>query len=344
MSFERVMGVIKTQSKTYGFLFYWPIFLLFQLFGIGFNLGLLATTLFKISTSDLAFGWQSTIQLSGAAIHQVTKFLSFPWRSFVPADIAHPSLQEIEGSRIILKDTIFHLSTIDLIAWWPFLVFCLLCYGFFFRLVFWGFAKVMERHSLKKVNLNTAHCLRLLRRMQTPVVTTQAGPEAGKNNSPAESHSQKVHKQETIARIQFAQLIALVPDEIYHICTKELIQPHAQKRGLSIYSIHRFMENYDKDQELLNILKEKDWSKGQELLIIMEGWMVPLVDFLTYLKQLRQLLPPESMIHLGLVGCPEDENLTVIKETDYNIWKQKVMAHSDPYLDLFPLLSTRSSK
>ena len=145
VSVNHAFGIFKARSTVYGSLFYWPLFTLSQLFAIGFNVGLLTATLVKISTSDLAFGWQSTMQFSAEAIHRAVMLAALPWSWFVPPASSYPSLAEIEGSRIILKEGIYHLTTGNLIAWWPFLVFCLLFYGLFVRMTFFFIGKVMER-------------------------------------------------------------------------------------------------------------------------------------------------------------------------------------------------------
>jgi hypothetical protein len=71
----------------------------------------------------------------------------------------------------------------------------------------------------------------------------------------------------------------------------------------------------------------------------MEGWMVPLVDFLSFLKELRTILPDNSIIHLGLVGRPNTTVFTPTAPTDLTLWRQKIEALSDPYLSVFSLIS-----
>ena len=126
---DSTLGIIRSKGSTYGFLFFLPIFILTQLFAIGFNLGLLTTTLFKVITADIAFGWQSTLQLSSAAVHSLVQKIALPWSWLAAGDPAYPSLAQIEGSRIILKEGIYHLSTPDLVSWWPFLCFSVFFYG-----------------------------------------------------------------------------------------------------------------------------------------------------------------------------------------------------------------------
>jgi len=332
----------KMQSDTYRSIFYWPVFLLFQLFGIGFNLGLLCMTLLKISTSDLAFGWQSTIQLSSTTIHAITRMLALPWRYLVPADIAYPSLEEIEGSRIILKEGIYHLSTLDLIAWWPFLVLCLLLYGLLFRLFSFSIGKIMANYSLKRLKLDSASITSLLRRMTTPLMTSQAEPELAVTDQP-DSH---IHPgsleslRDSSEREEKVPLILLMPDDIYDQCQHSALGQLLLTKGFSIRKIFRFLEDYDQDQHLLETLQGESWSEECELLIVMEGWMVPLVSFISYLRELRKILPPGRLIHTCLIGRPDGEMLTGVREEDYTIWKRKLAATGDRHLHIFSLIPT----
>ena len=94
-----------------------------------------------------------------------------------------------------------------------------------------------------------------------------------------------------------------------------------------------------KTRQLLQLLADKQWEPGEGIFIVMEGWMVPLVDFLSYLKELRNILPKNRIIYLGLVGRPEATAFTSVAPEDFTIWQQKIEAAGDPYLTLFSLIS-----
>ena len=334
---SHALGIFKARSSIYGSFFYWPIFALCQLFAIGFNLGLLSATLIKISTSDIAFGWQSTMQFSAEAIHRFVMFAALPWSWFVPQASSYPTLLEIEGSRIILKEGIYHLSTGDLIAWWPFLVFCLLFYGFLVRLILFLVGKIIEQRSLHNLQLDTPACLALIRRMQTPLVTTQAAPEPNTTKSATNPGFRR--QPPSGSALNLLAQVVLIPDDIYPLCPSEKLEPLLQQRGCTIKEIHRFMVNYDNDQQLKQTLAERTWQSGEGLFILMEGWMVPLVDFLSYLKELRAVLPKNNIIHLGLVGRPNASIFTPTAPADLTLWRQKIEALGDPYLSIFSLIS-----
>ena len=340
-SVGHAFGIFKARSSVYGFLFYWPLFILSQLFAIGFNVGLLAATLLKISTSDLAFGWQSTMQFSVEAIHRAVMLAALPWSWFVSRESSYPSLAEIEGSRIILKEGIYHLTTGNLIAWWPFLVFCLLFYGLFIRLTLFITGRILERTSLRKLKFDTPAFLALARRMKTPLVSTQAAPERRQTETKNLSESWR-HPSPPSPSHLVPQTV-LIPDDIYALCPREKLESLLQSRGLTIKNTHSFMLNYDADRQLLQLLADKQWAREEGIFILMEGWMVPLVDFLSFLKELRKIMPHNCIIYLGLVGRPDATVFTPVAPEDFTIWQKKIEAIGDPYLTIFSLISDRKA-
>ena len=336
-SVNHAFGMFKARSTVYGTLFYWPLFILSQLFAVGFNIGLLAATLLKISTSDLAFGWQSTMQFSAEAIHRAVALAASPWSWFISPEKSYPSLAEIEGSRIILKEGIYHLATGNLIAWWPFLVFCLLFYGLFIRLTLFVIGKVMERTAQQNFKLDTPACLALIRRMQTPLVSTQAEPEL-RQRTPEKHPGLNKHCLSTPTQHLLGQIV-LIPEDIFTLCPMEQLEPLMANQGFTIKDVHKFMISYDQDRKLLQLLSETPWKPGEGIFILMEGWMVPLTDFLSYLKELRTILPENGVIYLGLVGRPKETAFTRPTAEDFTLWQQKIEAAGDPYLTIFPLIS-----
>jgi len=224
-----------------------------------------------------------------------------------------------------------------LVAWWPFLVFCLLFYGLFLRLTLFFIGKAMERHSLQNLGFDTPACLALIRRMQTPLISTQASPEPKKTTP--EIHSEQNKETPPQPAVKTLAQVVLIPDDIYSLCPAEELLPLLQSRGFAIKDIHRFMVSYDQDQQLKELLSSKEWRPGEGLFILMESWMVPLIDFLSYLKELRAILPKNAIINLGLIGRPEATIFTQVTPQDLTIWQQKVEAAGDPYLTIFSLIS-----
>jgi hypothetical protein len=172
-----LLGKTKT---VYGSVFFWPIFLLSQLFGIFFNIGILGVMFLKVAITDLAFGWQTTLQVAPESVFRFVEMIALPWSWLFSPPIAHPTITQITGSQMILKDGIFHLSTGDLVAWWPFIFLAVFFYAFVPRLILAGAGFYLKRRAIESIDFNHGACDRLVMRMKTPEVDTVSQPYQAK--------------------------------------------------------------------------------------------------------------------------------------------------------------------
>ena len=331
---EFTLGTIVSKHHTYGILFFLPVFVLTQLFAIGFNLGLLAATLFKVVTADIAFGWQSTIQLSPDAVHSLAQKVALPWSWALQGDIAFPSLAQIEGSRIILKEGIYHLSTPNLVSWWPFLCLAVLVYGLLPRFILFLAAIFAQQRYLGSLDFRQGPSEQLLQRMTTPLVTTrgrmvdsdtatekEAGTGRTKQTSPASD-----------GRISGKNLLIMIPDELYDSCSREEIESVVNKGGVSaIQEIIRINQDYASDRQLLDSLRNRDKMVQTDILIIQEAWQPPIMEYIGFIKQLRNALGDGPCIRIGLIGKPQADTIfTTVKDVNREIWGKKITAIGDP--------------
>jgi hypothetical protein len=97
------------------------------------------------------------------------------------------------------------------------------------------------------------------------------------------------------------------------------------------------MLGYDEDQTLLQTLEKRSWDNAEGVTIIMESWMVPLVDFLVFLKDVRLLSTPTTTIAITLTGEAGDAVFTDVRPTDMEIWRKKIESIGDPYIHLAPI-------
>lgn len=324
--FAAILGITQTK-RIYSPLIFWPILLLIQLFAVGANLGLLTVTLYKVAVTDIAFGWQSTIQFSAEAIFHFVRLLALPWSWLVGSGIAYPSLAEIEGSRIILKSGITHLATPNLISWWPFLCFALCTYGLLPRLTLLLLALYHKGRSLKTLSFDQIVFDRLISRMQTPVVTSQGEPEPA-----TAAVRQKATGVSATATEPGKKVKVLVPDDIFDRCPDdELTQALAGTGYIPVEKI-RFAADYEADRLLIERLAtQKDM--GVPLLILVEAWLPPIGDFITFLHDLRQALGQAAPIFVILLGRPDKKSVfTAPAPDDFGTWRQKIDSLGDPYL------------
>ena len=77
----------------------------------------------------MAFGWQSSLQFSAGQVAEAARCLALPWSWFLQEGLGYPSLEQVQGTQIVLKEGIYNLDTKNLVSWWPFLCMSLVCYG-----------------------------------------------------------------------------------------------------------------------------------------------------------------------------------------------------------------------
>jgi len=349
IGFETAINLVKGEKQLYGSLFYWPVFILIQIFGVGFNLGAFFSTLLRVVGSDMAFGWQSTIQFSSDAVFRLVKLIAFPWAWLVPTEIAYPSLQQIEGSRIILKDGIHHLATPDLVSWWPFLCLAVFFYGLLPRLFLLVAGWSARSAILSRLEFKYSFCDQLLHRMKTPLVSTKGRVEKSGKQPPAATSPQAGHQTDsafgtfsTPAR----ESILLIPDDIFDACPDDPLNDIIYRRtGFSVTGKYRIGGNDETETAVSRHLGQKD-KNGPcfTVLILQEAWQPPIREFLRSIQRIRKALGPEGGMAVVLIGKPAPESiLTPVKREDWNIWRNKIMAMGDPYLRIERLVENEPS-
>ena len=335
---EAVMGMVRGKRRIYGTLFYWPVFILAQIFGIGFNLGVLGATLMKVLGSDVAFGWQSTVQFSAQTVFKLVQAIALPWSWLVPSDFAHPTFYHVEGSHMVLKDGIYDLATRDLVSWWPFLCFAVLTYGLLPRLILLFMGIMVQKRALLGINFSHRACQRLLNRMRTPLISTggrSLSPEALREDDIKAPEARRASELQDV--LTGKGMIALIPDDIFEACTDDELESVISKTfGYPIQRRIRFGEDEEGDKRVLHELSSmKRGDAATNLLILQEGWQPPIRENLLFIRDLRMASGETSMIWVGLIGRPKQGTIfTEVKEEEWDVWHQKLKALGDPYLGL----------
>jgi len=338
---EDTMGFIISKGRSYGFLFFLPIFILTQLFAIGFNLGLLATTLFKVITADIAFGWQSTLQLSPETLFSLVQKIALPWSWLVTGESAFPSLAQIEGSRIILKEGIYHLSTPDLASWWPFLCYSVLFYGLLPRLFLFLGAAAAQRRHLGSLDFRQGVYEQLLLRMTTPLFDTR-GCKVEDRGAAADFAGED--KTAAFTPSGGRNLLVMIPDDISEACPPEEIKSALRKRfGAAITQIIRFNKDYETDTEILANLKNSSQPSETDIILFQEAWQPPIAEYINFIKNLRHAIGPSPCIRIGLIGKPQPNTIfTPVKEENRKIWTRKISGIGDPCIYALELVNNAS--
>ena len=322
-------GRLRRRHRSYGLLFVLPFFFLIQLGGIGFNLGVLAATLLKVVGTDIAFGWQSTLQLSSETVYRLVRTIALPWSWFLPAGLGYPDPAQIKGSQMVLKDGIYHLATGDLVSWWPFLCLSVAVYGLLPRVCLLVAGWLTNRSLLRRLEFNTADQQQLLHRMLTPRLSTES------NLEPPPAHEEEADEPvaEPVTPQAEGRVLALIPDELFSDCDREELAELVRARlGLEVERCLRVDQGRDEQQVLLEIGRE-DLTGADSMLLLQEAWQPPIEEFLYFLHRLRELVGEKVLLSIAFIGKPTAATMfTSAADQDYTIWRRKIDTLGDPYL------------
>ena len=336
--FTASLATVRTRGKGYGTLFFWPLFLLFQLFGIAFNFGALGALFLKVASADLAFGWQSTIQLSSEFVAQWVGWIALPWSWFLGSS-SFPDLAQIEGSRMVLKDGFYHLTSADLVSWWPFLCLAICCYCLLPRIILFVFGSVARKRVLARVSFARAEHNQLVHRLLTPRLHTTIESDVRKNE-PEESVVE-AGQTKTVRKVSVnGELMALVPDEIFDDCSQaELAMYCRQQFGYKLLDLLRIHDQNSADNNIFSSLTGEKSLICSPLLVLQEAWQPPIKEMLRFLQELRENCETETHIIVALIGKPKADTLfTPVTENDLYMWRQKIAMLNDPSLQVSVLV------
>jgi hypothetical protein len=174
---DRLAGLEERLDSHRGLL-RWLLIRATQLFGVCFNVAAIAACFYRITFSDVAFAWSTTLQLDASMVRRIAEALASPWAWAFPEAVPTPSI--VEGTQYS------HLTGKYLLAgarpmnpwvvggWWPFLLLSLATYGFLPRLLLFVVSSIRVRSILNGTPDRNEEFRRLADWMRLPVVTTKA--------------------------------------------------------------------------------------------------------------------------------------------------------------------------
>jgi len=333
--FAAALAAVRTRGKGYGALFSWPLFLLFQLFGIAFNFGVLGVLLVKVASSDMAFGWQSTIQVSSQFVARLVQWLALPW-SWLLGPASYPGAAQIEGSRMVLKDGFYHLISTDLVSWWPFLCLAICCYCLLPRIALFMLGTFGRKRALRRVSLQRPDHNQLLHRLLSPRLETRPQVQVV-SSDPLPNTMQR---EEEEPRTVNGELLVLVPDELFDDCDTTAMKRLCQEVfGYGVAGTLRIDDEYGESSPIFSQLRPEPDGDCFPLLILQEAWQPPIQEMLHFLRELRLHCGKETVIIVGLIGKTDPSTIfTPVTKMDLQVWREKTAILLDPCLQVSPLV------
>lgn len=337
---NRIRNTYSLLGKTntvYGSVFFWPVFVTVQLFAVIFNLGVLGALFLKVAITDLAFGWQTTLQVAPESIHRFVEVVALPWSWFLSPPTAHPTLSQIAGSQMILKDGILHLATGDLVAWWPFIFLTVLFYGLIPRLLLVIAGYFKKHRALESLDFTHGTCDRLIMRMKTPAIDTQKAPYQPKEREEKENLHVKADTTDVVnGHLITTPAIVMIPAEI----SGQLIYAGLEKRLNETLGMHPTavipteMDARTDSGDLKKILSEnQDKGFSLRIVIVQEAWQPPIKETISWIKALRTAGGGTAGMIIALIGKPDrDTVFTLPAAVDQTTWEHTINGLKDPYV------------
>ncbi len=332
-SLHSALGSAGSTGNLYGGLFFWPVFNIAQLTGVIFNIGILAALLLRITITDVAFGWQSTLQPEPQTVYRIVEIIALPWTWLADPPVAHPTADQIAGSRMVLKDGIYSLATGDLVSWWPFLCLSVAFYGLLPRVLLLITGLWRQGRHLAGLNFTHSACERLWRQMTAPQVTTanRAYQKPGRQ-TPAEAwHETPTPDVSGGAGLMSA--VVAVPEEI-ELDEQELAHQLKTRLGLVPAAIFRVSADPEQDAEKLFSQQNMESPGPGRLVFIQESWQPPIKENLTWIRHIKQAAGADTPVVVCLIGrAGENGGFTgPVEKSEQVIWQQAVNSLADPYI------------
>ena len=278
----------------------WRLFTTFQWGGVAFNCGILAATLWKVVSFDLAFGWATTLRVDAETVAALVRILSVPW-----GGATAPTLSQVESSRIVLLEGFSSVDPDSTAAWWPFLMLCVTVYGLIPRLLlsFLGMGKV---HALlKHPALSSPETEHLYQRLTRRTLRYHTGQESSRPDRPEPS-----------------ELTPLAPTQPLQLELPEDLRNDTDVPALIAQLRSRLQ---------VEVTEEEQTGK----LFVVEAWQPPLEETLRFFRRQREEAGADADFILLAVGLPSlDGELTSPTPENLSIWNQKLASLHDPRLGL----------
>jgi hypothetical protein len=153
---EGGLTLIRNVRKVYSTPESWLILKVTQHFAIAFQFSALIVTLSLVGSTDLAFGWSSTLNLSAETLRRLIELISTPW-SWLGSEWT-PSIEQIRDTQFFRLENRY-VSSLGVgrigdvtaaTSWWRFLIAAHVTYGLLPRVFVLVSSEIMLRRSLRR--------------------------------------------------------------------------------------------------------------------------------------------------------------------------------------------------
>ncbi|MFM1941444.1 MAG: hypothetical protein RI897_426 [Verrucomicrobiota bacterium] len=302
-----------------------------QFFATAFFAGGLATALYLVTFSDLAFSWSTTLQTEPRQIYNVTQWLSTPWSSWLPAAVPSEDLiRQTQLYRQTGPDA--SVSPERWGEWWPFIVACILTYGLAPRLLLLALARYRLHTTVRKALVHLPGSAVVWDRLSSHTVSTQArepDPDPPDNNPspPAGTAPSRISCGEFLT-VNWGGLD--LPDTTLATHLKDHWFAHA---AMTLHAGGRL--SVEIDSEVIESAAKLPATIG--IAVFVKSWEPPVLELIDFLRELRTATGHGRLIVVCPVGwTPTDNQPAPPVEHHLEAWRKQIASLRDHDLALRP--------
>jgi len=322
---------LRSWSTVYADVERWSLLVLTQRVGVFFNLGALATCVYLVAVTDLAFAWSTTLSFDPHTMTQLLRLMALPWW-WLPAAV--PSQQLVEASRYF-RQAAGSYDPVMLKDWWAFLVAALFTYGLLPRLLLWRISTWNAYRARARLPLDHGECEAVYERLMHGTrgwVGAGAAEEAGE--VPAAERREQEGDEPEAAPIPAATEV----EGCLVVCWADVPLRAAdagaligRRFGWPVSAVHAIGGKDALGQHELVQSLARSRSSQDPVVVVAEAWEAPGKAVRRLLRDLRAAVGGKRPILLCLVAGDRGA-WTAPGDEDRRIWRRVVRAMGDPYL------------
>lgn len=265
------------------------LMLLSQAMGVALHTAALLATLHLVLLTDLAFGWATTLEVTGGQFAGLVKAMAWPWSWAWPG--AQPDLSTVEAGRYF-RGQPFDPEPRQ--AWWRWLLMVMVVYGWVPRVAMLVWSTHRYRRSLREAMSQAPGLTQRLSRVAAAAGAprqplNQAAPAKTSPSNPRSAEAEAGLLAEAKTRVVIRWAGALGDDNA---------SPGFDVGGSK--SLHE-------DSQTVEAVAQAIQRQGGHVRLIVKAWEPPLAECRDFLAQLRSQLPEACLIEISPITSEPSE-------------------------------------
>jgi hypothetical protein len=300
----------------------WQFVVFSQWLALGFFAGVLAVALLRVTFTDLAFGWGTTLRIDPELVHAWTTAVASPWSPWLQEAVPDATL--VEASRIYrLEQVGMTLERVERLGgWWPFVLMTILVYGALPRLLLMMIGAWQLRRATRALLRNDSEVTALLDRLDAPLVllARQAEEEPQRAGEPALDAPREVVSAQGLVLIIWNRAVTADQGRSWLAGTLG-VEPAAV---LELDILQREREQ----RELLAAARQSVKPAVRRVILVTKGWEPPLLEFMDFLVLAREVLGGGCSFTVVPLGVSGD----AVHPAERDVWARALTQVADSRL------------